>query len=331
MDLETERMPGAFCPLGVTLQFVREVAPWVDDVRFFFYDQVSPLDEVWIVDHVFYVRRHPVRVYDFVAVVRYLDDLLLREKIRDPALGAFLAERMTSLAAGQVSCIEKPYLDPATHRREAEELMARAARHDGEEPPYLLAKLALLDGQVERAIAHLEKLVDRGPPWRQAMLELAHLYFAQEHIAEALDMCDRVVALGDRADDDAHLLRARTLVRLGRQREAMTAYRRHAKVISCYPGVLLRNGNALLEEGQHQAAGILFKTIVRARFATGVGAELGLARCADGLGDRARALEHYRRVLARAPELKRRYADSLQILAGIEEAEQAARSQVPEP
>jgi tetratricopeptide (TPR) repeat protein len=328
MALETESMPGAFCPMGVTLGFVRDVAPHVDDVRFFFYDQVSPLDEVWIVDHGFYIRRHPVSVDDFADAVRYLDDQLQREQIADAALGAYVAQQASAMAEGRIANIGSPPMDAAQMRREAEELMARAARYDGEEPPYLRAELHRCDGNVAGRIASLERTVERTPDFRKARLELAHLYFDDGRAEDALAVLDRVIAQGDRADEDTHLLRGQALELLDRREEALEAYRRHAHATCSYSGVLLSQANALLADRQPEGARLLYQAIVSAAGATGIDAELGLARCADALGDRDVALDHYRRVLARAEELERRNTESAGARAQLERVKRDAQERL---
>jgi len=326
MLLESESMPGAFCPTGVTLQFAREVAPFVEDVRFFFFDQVSPLHEIWIVDHAFYIRRHPIHVDDLVEVARYLDDLLLREGIADAYLGGYVAEQLAAAAGGSIQLMSSPSMSAAAIRQQAEDLMARVVRHDGEEPPYLRAQLRRHDGDLEGVIASLERTIERLPTFRKPMLELAHLYLDRGRTEDALAMTERIVAMGDRADEDAHLLRARALDLLGRRKEALAAYRRHAAAIASYSGVLLRDANQLLAEGNHEAARLLFRPIVRAGHGTGLAAELGLARCAEALGDRDRARVHHRRVLDRAPRLKRAHADTPSMLSAIMDTEAAARA-----
>ena len=200
MLLASESMPGAFCYMGAAVALVREIAPYIDDVRFFFYDQVSWLDEVWVVDRTFYMRRHPVSVDDFHEVIRHLDGILQRERIEDRALGAYLAEKAALHAGGCISHLASAYLDAAALRRQAEELMAVAARYDGEEPPYLRAKLCLRDDDPEGAIAALERAIERVPAWRDPIRELARLYLDDGRTTDALAMIDRVVAMGRAAE-----------------------------------------------------------------------------------------------------------------------------------
>lgn len=317
LELEADMIPSAFCHLGRVVVLLQELAPFIDDVRTFLFDQTSPLYEVWVVDHAWYVRRHAIYAQD--EMWEYLDDLMQRNGIRDAPLERLLVEHFTTEAAGWLEGGGSAYLDADECKQKAEQLLARAARL-GEPAPLVRARMDLIAGDEDQAIAALERIVQQQDPTAHAaQLELLDLYLARDRFADALRLLEHTKGVDQHrwgvAYEGAGLLD-----------KARAAYAVHAKgMLSGSSGVLLRQANELFDRGWHESARGYYSELSKTtQFSTPIRAELGLALCAERRAALAEATEHCERVLARAPAQKRTYDDSPSIAAAIEHCEHTA-------
>jgi len=317
LELDAEGMPSGFIHLGRVVVLLQELAPYIDDVRLFLYDQTSPLYEVWVVDRACYVRRHSIYAQD--QMWEYLDDLMQRNGIRDAPLEELLVEHFSTQAAGWLDGAGSAYLDADECKQKAQQLLARAARL-GEAAPYVRARMELLAGDEEQAIAALERIVHQQDPSTQiAQRELLDLYLARDRFTDALRLLERAQGIDQHrwgvAYEGAGLLD-----------KARAAYAAHAKgMVSDSSGVLLRQADELFDRGWTESARVYYSVLSKTEeFSTPIRAELGLALCAERRAAMAEATEHCEHVLARAPAQKRRYDDSPSIAAAIEHCEHTA-------
>jgi hypothetical protein len=93
---------GKFGYLGRLHAMLRALAPHVEDLRFLLFEQtVSPLDEIWIVEGAFHVRRHHVAPgfdHDLFGLCQVLDDFLVHTRVADPDLRRYVVGALTELA-----------------------------------------------------------------------------------------------------------------------------------------------------------------------------------------------------------------------------------------
>lgn len=315
LDLEGETAPG-FCHLGRVVVLLEELAPFVDDVRLLLYDQTSPLYEVWIVEHAFYLRRHAIYAQD--QMWEHLDSLMQKENIRDRPLEELLVNRFSREAAGWLEGMSATYMDADECRQRAEALLARAARLGGAAPE-VLAKRELLAGDDEQAVETLERVVQQDAASNPARLELIDIYLARNRFADALGILERTQGAGRHRWGIAY-------EGAGMRDEARAAYAAHANDMrNGSSGVLLRQAHELFDRGWIESAHDYYAALATTmEFSTPIRAELGLALCAERRGAAAEAATHYERVLARAPAQRRKYKDTPSIVAAIEHCEHVA-------
>jgi len=313
--LEGETSPG-FCHLGRLVVLLQELAPFVDDVRLFLFDQTCPLYEVWIVEHAFYVRRHPIYAQD--EMWEHLDTSMQDAGIRDAPLEALLLEHFEREAAGWLEGGESSYMDAAECKQKAEALLARAARL-GSGVSLAHVEKARLEGDEAGALDLLERLVQQQPANEKARLELIDTHLAGGRFAAAL-------ALLDGLDSPQLHRRAIALQGTGAIDEASAAYDAHAAAIVGHSsGVLLRQAHELFDRGWTESARRFYAVLAKTKdYATPLEAELGLALCAQRRGDADGAEAHYRRVLAAAPAQKAKCKPIPSAAAAIEHCEHVA-------
>ncbi|MCB9678173.1 MAG: hypothetical protein H6737_23935 [Alphaproteobacteria bacterium] len=221
-----DRLIASFGGYGWVLKTLEAFAPHVEDVRFFLFDQTSPLDEIWIVDGVFHLVRHP----STGDTADYLAGWLEETGLEDPAVVAHVCDawfRQAHVA-----------LESRSPDR-AEPFIQRIRELDGE-PWALQAMLEHLQGRPE-ALESLRAAIVRAPQSRLCARTLLEALFQRDAWAECARVARRVAAFG--YQDDALLLAARAHAHLGHREDAAATLLRYVDLRSTSsPGVLLREG-----------------------------------------------------------------------------------------
>lgn len=321
-----DRLIGTHAYFGKVHQFFREIAPYLEDVRFLMFDQVSPHDEFWIVGGAFHVCRHPLADSDAEGRATFFEELCAREGLDDPTLRRYLAKLWATVAHVDLEANEN-------RRSHADGIAARAAHAidrlvalGGDAPSLFQARLHSFRGEFAEASRHLEATISAHPDFREPIVMLAKRRLEDHRYEETVALADRAIAIRPDHRDDIHLVRAVALESLGRREEAEAAYRYDTELRRDSSGLLLRDAQGLVDRGLHTSAMLVYERLLDAPFVNGLRAELGLARCAEALGRTAEARRHYERVVARAPERRDAYRDSPGLLAEIARVEADAHA-----
>lgn len=318
-----EHLIGLQCHFGSVHRFVREVAPYVEDVRFLMFDQVSPVDELWIIDGVALVCRHPLHGSGLRERAELFEALCGVQRIRaDAHLREYVTMNWERVAHVELEACEKKRSHADLTGDEAQVAIDHLVAL-GATPAFQQARLALIRNDASAGAAHLEDTIRACPDHREAFIMLARCRLAEDRFDEVVSLAERAVELNPKFCDDAHLVRGIALESLGRVDEARRAYRAYGTLLASSPASVAREAGALVERGFFASARIVFEWIVTAKHGAGIAADLGLARCAEALGENASARAHYERVLARSDEARAQHA---WLAADLEPLEAAARA-----
>lgn len=313
-----DRLLGGSCCFGTVHQFFRDIAPYLDDVRFLMFDQVSPVDEVWIVNGAFHMCRHPLIDSDQQQRAVFFEELIERHGLDDSALRKYIAVCWSSVAHISLEANEarRSYADGTG--AEAEHAIQRLLAL-GDSPDFFQARLALFRRDFAEATRYLERTVEAAPSFREAIVMLARRRLDDGRWEDVIDLVERATELNPKYRDDCQLWRAIALESLGRVDEPAAAYLRHTTMHT--PARLLEDGAALLQRGLHASARLVYEQLRDAASREGLAAELGLARCAIASEQPEVARAHFERVLERGPALRAANASDARLIAAIERLE----------
>ena len=321
-----DHLIGTHAYFGDVHRFLREIAPYVEDVRFLMFDQVSPHDEFWIVGGSFHVFRHPLEDSDSEGRARYFEELCARDGLDDPTLRPYLAKLWSTVAHVDLEANEnrRSYADGTAER--AAYAIERLLVVGDRPPSFFQARLHAFRGDRAEAIRHLEATIATHPDFREPFVMLARHRLDDRRFEEAIALADRAILLRPDYQDEIHLVRAVALESLGRREEAAAAYLQDTELRQNSSGRLLRDADGLVARGLHTSAALVYERLLDEPFSTGLAAELGLGTCADAVGRTEDARRHYERVIARAPGRRAEYAASRGLLDAIDRIETAARA-----
>ncbi|MBL8917427.1 MAG: tetratricopeptide repeat protein [Myxococcaceae bacterium] len=187
------------------------------------------------------------------------------------------------------------------HRGAMDELRLALASDDGN--PYLLTQLAeqyARTSELERAEAHLKRVLDRNPEYAPAQLLMGRVLYEAQKTTRARVHLARAIKLRPN-DADAYLVLTQLWLDQGRVEEAVKVVEELGGAVPGEPIGYRRLGLALAERGDSARAEKLLTRAVE-RDPGDVDAWTTLARIYDASGRGPKALEAWGRAVERDPE-----------------------------
>jgi hypothetical protein len=248
---------GIWGPVGLVLDTLQTIAPWLDDVRFLARVDGQALHECWIVAGCFYLSRNVTPLYrDSVSgMAEYLEPIYRSLHGSDEGLRECLFDLLSQTFPLNLEIWEPA---PAPAVRDAERVIARM-RDLGEEPGFMIARLERARGNLPATAATLRTLARPGN--RLVHLELARVLLECKEYEESLSWA--ALAAEAAYQDDSRLLAARAAAHLGDEERSHEWLLRYAELrCNASPGVVLREAGALVNLGDFNGARILYEALL---------------------------------------------------------------------
>jgi tetratricopeptide (TPR) repeat protein len=167
---------------------------------------------------------------------------------------------------------------------------------------YLSAQKRAGNGNLDRAILELQKVIDLDPDTAYLQRELAMYYLRQQNSVAALDILEKVVGK-DSQDTDTLFLYARTLETLDRRQKAIAVYEQLLGETSAEEMIFLRLGDLYLEDDDLDNAFRVYSRMVELYPHTYVG-HFFLGKIHSAREEYEKAKEHIDRTLELLPGLE---------------------------
>lgn len=255
-----------YCHYGQVVKAIRDLAPYVRDVRFLMSTECGlHLDEIWIVDGVFYSVRHPNAGETSRERLQVLE-LIADDVPDDRGLRRYLAHRMPQFASFFIDQYRrKQKTDPNASRflSDAQLMLEKAFGYDPESTAalYQSAELWLLRDQTDEAIKEFEQVLEREPRHFDALYTMGKLHFEAERCEEAIEMFSRAIEVKP-GWTDLHLYRGMAHQAIGEEEKAEADHLKDIEGIKHYnAGTSIKRGWRLFHKGSIALARLYFEAV----------------------------------------------------------------------